>query len=297
MPGWRPAVPCLVTEPPTSAELSGLATLSWPARIAIGLLAAAAVGLTFLLWPQRRSNPDLSHGYFAPVVALILLSEARRGPYRYLRGGPALEAGLVVCLTAAAFAVATGGLYAAALGWSHAVVGFVFAAGLTLVLLAALLVFARDDVRLIPFNWAALLAAGLWLASAPIPPGTYGRITLALQLWVSGNVLRALHLLGVAAAQQGNIIELARTSVGVEEACSGVRSLISCIYAALFFSGFLVRRPWARAVVIALAAPLALGMNFVRSLTLTLIANDGIDISGGWHDATGYAIQIGRAHV
>jgi exosortase len=265
--------------------------LAWPARISLGLLVLAAAGVSCLLWPQWRSNPDLSHGLFAPVVAAILFAEARRsGPFRYLRPGPALTAGLAACLAAALLAVAAGGLYAAALGWSHAVVGFVLAAALALLLLAGLLVFAREDLRLIPLNWAALLGAGLWLASAPIPPGTYGRITLALQLWVSGNVLRALHVIGIAATQHGNIIELARTSVGVEEACSGVRSLISCVYASLFFSGFLVRRPWARGVVIALAVPLALGMNFIRSLTLTLLANAGVDITGTWHDATGYGI-------
>lgn len=280
----------MADQPPSPAQPGG-AALTWPARLGLGLLAAAATGLSFLLWPQWRTNPDLSHGLFAPFVPFILFTEARRsGPFRYLRPGPGLNAGLIACLAAALLAVAGGGLYAAALGWSHAVVGFVFALALVLLLFAGLVVFARDDVRLIPCNWSALLGVGLWLASAPIPPGTYGRITLALQLWVSDNVLRALHLLGIAAAQHGNIIELARTSVGVEEACSGVRSLISCIYAALFFSGFLVRRPWARAAVIGLAAPLALGMNFVRSLTLTLLANAGVDITGTWHDATGYAI-------
>jgi exosortase len=260
-------------------------------RSSLGLLALAVAGLSVLLWPQWRGNPDLSHGLFAPVVALILFAEARRaGPFRYLTPSRGLNAALAACLVAALLAVGAGGLYAAALGWSHGMVGFVFATALALFLLAGLLAFARADLRLIPFNWAALLGAGLWLASAPIPPGTYSRITLALQLWVSGNVLQALHLLGIAATQHGNIIELARTTVGVEEACSGVRSLISCIYAALFFSGFLVRRPWARALIIVLAAPLALGMNFIRSLTLTLLANDGVDISGTWHDATGYGI-------
>jgi exosortase/archaeosortase family protein len=52
----------------------------------------------------------------------------------------------------------------------------------------------------------------------------------------------------------------------------------------------LVRRPWARFLVIALAAPIALAMNFIRSLTLTLLANNHVDISGTWHDATGFAV-------
>src|SRR5207237_4001264 len=115
---------------------------------------------------------------------------------------------------------------------------------------------ADESLRLMPWTGSALVAIGLWLLSVPIPPGTYTRLTLGLQLWVSEAVLRALHLLGVAAIRHGNIIELARTTVGVEEACSGVRSLISCLFAGFFFSATLVRAPWARAVIIALAAPL-----------------------------------------
>ena len=131
---------------------------------------------------------------------------------------------------------------------------------------------------------------GLWPLCAPIPPGTYSRITLQLQFWVTDIVLNCLHLLGIAASTSGNIILLARTSVGVEEACSGVRSLLSCIVAAVFFSATLVRRPWARVLLIALAPPLAFGMNIIRSLGLTLLANAGVDIGGKWHDFTGFAV-------
>jgi hypothetical protein len=42
--------------------------------------------------------------------------------------------------------------------------------------------------------------------------------------------------------------------------------------------------------VILLAAPIALVMNFVRSLTLTLLANSGVHIEGRWHDVTGFAV-------
>ena len=78
--------------------------------------------------------------------------------------------------------------------------------------------------------------------------------------------------------------------MGVEEACSGVRSLVSCIFAGLFFSASLVTRAWARAVIIILAPILALGMNFIRSLALTLMANRGIEIEGFWHNLTGFAV-------
>jgi exosortase len=280
----------------TAATLSPSAVPAAPAPtllgwINLGLLAVLAAALTALLWPQWLHNPDLTHGLFMPVIFLLLVHEARTGGVpRYLPATALTRTALCAALALGLLLLAAGGLYAAALEWSHALVGFMLAAALSLLLLAALIGFSADSVRLVPFNWSSLLAAGLWVMSAPIPPGSYARLTLALQLRVSENVLHALHLLGIAASRHGNIIELARTSVGIEEACSGVRSLISCVFAGFFFSGCLVRRPWARVLIIGLAAPLALLMNFIRSLTLTLLANAGVDITGRWHDVTGFAV-------
>lgn len=260
-------------------------------RVDLVLLALMAAAYSCLLWPQWLHNPDLSHGLFMPLIFLLLVHEARNGgtqlflpDTRYTRTliGAVLTLGLLL--------IAIGGLYATALEWSHALVGFTLACALSLLLFAALIAFSSESARLIPFNWSALLAVSLWILSAPIPPGTYALVTLALQLRVSENVLHALHLLGIAASRHGNIIELARTSVGIEEACSGVRSLISCVFAGFFFSGCLVRRTWSRILIIALAAPLALVMNFIRSLLLTLLANGGVDIRGHWHDLTGFAV-------
>jgi exosortase len=156
--------------------------------------------------------------------------------------------------------------------------------------LAALTSFASEAVRLIPCNWNSLSALGLWLLCAPLPPGSYFRLSLAMQFWVTKNVLHALHFLGIAANRQGNIIELANASVGIEDACSGVRSLVSCVFAGLFFAACLVQRPWKRVLLVVLAVPLAVGMNLLRSLLLTLLANRGVDIAGAWHDATGFAV-------
>jgi len=142
----------------------------------------------------------------------------------------------------------------------------------------------------VPFNWTAGVAIFLWLLSSPLPPGTYGTLTHGLQSQVTGVVLGGLHFLGIAAVRYGNIIQLTTTSVGIEEACSGVRSLISCVYAGFFISAALVRRPGARAWIIVLAAPLAIAMNLLRSFTLTYLAHCRIDITGIWHDLTGYSI-------
>ncbi len=288
------AVPPAAAPPSVRCEAPGVPraarALAWGNGI---LLAALALAFTWYLWPQWLRNPDLSHGLLMPVVFLLLLGVGRRtGPPRFPRAGIGTVAATALPAIAALVGLGAAGLFAISLGWSHSVVQFTLAAAFAAALLAALAAFSADPVRVVPVNWAILAAIGLWLLAAPMPPGTYSRLTLELQGWVTGRVLGALHLLGIAARQQGNVIELAGATVGVEEACSGIRSLLACLFAALFLSGFLVRRPAGRVVLLVLAAPLAIAMNVVRSLALTLLANAGVEIRGGWHDVTGYAVLV-----
>ena len=290
------------------SPLAPFSRLPLAARLSALLLAALTLTLGLILWPHWRQNPDLSHGLFMPVIFLLLLRESRSGSLRFLgadrssrmdhpaqsRPGGSVEwvafTAQLACLLLGLLALAAGGLYAASLGWSHDLVSFTLTVAFVLLLAAGLLVFSSAAIRFIPFNWSAVTAIALWLLCAPIPPGTYSRLTLGLQLMVTENVLRALHLLGIAAVRHGNILELSSASVGIEEACSGVRSLISCVFAGLLFSASLVRRPWSRVLLIGLSAPLALVMNFIRSLTLTLLANSGVKIEGFWHDLTGFSV-------
>ncbi|MBP6507603.1 MAG: exosortase-associated EpsI family protein, partial [Opitutaceae bacterium] len=268
-----------------------LTSLPLSAKLNVGLLGVLLTAMGLMLWPHWRHNPDLSHGYFMPVLFLLLLHESRTtGTPRFLPQHWLRAVALVALLIMGLLALSAAGLYATSVGWTHAVVIFSLTCALILFLTAGLVSLAASEVRALPFNWPALVAIGLWILASPIPPGTYSRLTLSLQLSVSENVLHALHFLGIVATRNGNIIELANTSVGVAEACSGVRSLISCIFAGFFFSASMVRSPWARALIILLAAPLALLMNFLRSLILTIAANRGVDISGTWHDITGFAV-------
>lgn len=254
-------------------------------------LALFTGALVWRLWPEWTTNPDLSHGVFAPVIFGLLLWEGTRGgTQRWLPHSAALGIASLLGVALAVVLLGAAGLLAATLGWAHALVCFVLAAALALAWGGALLLLASDRVRAIPFNWTTLTAIGLWLLAAPLPDGTYRRIMLVLQHSVTSGVLESLHLLGIPAQQMGNVIELANTSVGVEEACSGIRSLISCLYAGFFFAAWLVRKPLRRAVLIVTAPLLAVAMNFIRSLALTLMANAGTDITGFWHDATGYGI-------
>ena len=151
------------TSPPLPAS-------GWVVVILAGLLAA---GFSVHLWPDWLHNPDLSHGLFAPVLFLLLLHEGRRHPAPYY---PPESRGLAVArgilLTLGVGLVFIAGLYAAAIDWSHALVGMALALALSSLLLAALLWLGTSRVRALPVNWTTLVAAGFWPLCAPIPPGT-----------------------------------------------------------------------------------------------------------------------------
>jgi exosortase len=279
---------------PPASGCTAFRALPWLARINALGLCAAACAFAALLWPAWRHDDDLSHGIFLPFLAVILAAESRRDPSpRFLRpgAGPFAACALMILASLASLAVATA--YAEAMGWTHSMAEFMLSAALAFALGAAWLGFADQRVRFLPLNWAAAVAVALWLFASPPPPGTYARLALFLQAGVTGGVVRVLHALGIAAYQDGNVIELARTSVGVSEACSGARSLVSCTVAGLFLSGVIVRRPGHRALVIALSPAIGLAMNFLRSLLLTLLANSGVSIEGRWHDITGSSIIVG----
>ncbi|HWA85828.1 MAG TPA: exosortase/archaeosortase family protein [Opitutus sp.] len=259
-------------------------------KVNAALLAVFLGVLVALLWPHWRSDPDLSHGFLALPLFLVLLYDSRSGTQRFLPPGRARTTLLGCLLAFGLLAVCASGLYAAALDWSHALVAFVLSVAFALLLAAGVAGFAAEGVRLLPLNWTSLVAIALWPLSAPIPPGSYTRLTIALQLSLPEAVIQTLHLLGIAAVRHGNIIELGSATIGVEDACSGIRSLVSCFFAGLFFSATLVRRPRHRAAIVVLSVVLAIVMNFLRSLTLTLLANSGVSITTRLHDATGFAV-------
>ncbi|MFY9925108.1 MAG: exosortase/archaeosortase family protein [Opitutaceae bacterium] len=275
----------------TASRCTPFRALHWLSRAnAFGLCAAVAV-FAWMLWPLWRTDDNLAHGIFLPFLSGILAFESRRDPSpRFLRGGAGLLAACAFLIVLSFTSLACAVVYASALGWTHSMAAFFLAAALALALGASWLAFADERIRFLPLNWAAAMAAALWLFASPPPPGTYARLASFLQSQVTHGVVKVLSALGIAAFQDGNVIELARTSVGVSEACSGVRSLVSCTVAGLFLSALLLRRKGDRTLVVVLSPAIGLAMNFLRSLLLTLLANAGVNIEGRWHDLTGASI-------
>jgi exosortase len=104
-------------------------------------------------------------------------------------------------------------------------------------------------------------------------------------------VLEVLHWWGVDAIRQGNLITLRTGTIGVEEACSGIRSLQSGIMAAFFLGEVFRFGFFSRGVLVVAAFSLALLGNFLRASGLSIVASaQGLEAIEKWHDLAGYLI-------
>ena len=82
-------------------------------QVNLVLLAALLVALSMFLWPHWQENPDLSHGFFMPLLFLLLLHESRNhGARRFLPPHPAKTALTFITIAAGLFLMGASGLYA-----------------------------------------------------------------------------------------------------------------------------------------------------------------------------------------
>ncbi len=133
-----------------------------------------------------------------------------------------------------------------------------------------------------------------FLVAVPWPTGFEGLMT---QSFMQANVNVTTELLafaGIPALQRGNVIEIATGLVGVDEACSGIRSFQATLMISLFL-GELYRLSVFRRVVLCFAGfALAFGFNIGRTFLLVYVASrDGIAAIGKWHDPAGVTILVG----
>lgn len=100
-------------------------------------------------------------------------------------------------------------------------------------------------------------------------------------------------LLGIPVFQQANVIETSRGLVGIDEACSGVRSFQATMMLALLFGEFYFLNFKHRGKLLLAGIALAVGSNILRTTTLVFVCTQrGLQVMGQWHDPTGVAILV-----
>jgi exosortase len=235
------------------------------------------------LWSQAWSAvPEQAYGWGVPALVLYMAWERnqdRPAPRPLLRAGRA-AAWALVAAGLLLFALALPVLEANAL-WPTAQWSGAFAA------------------LAVTLGGLALAGGWPWAEHFIFPLGfvcTALTWPTLLHVWIAGDLAAAnarlaaefVSALGHPAVVEGNIIVVANGSVGVAEACSGLRSLAAVWMAAWFFGEFF-RLNWPRRLgLVGVALMVALAGNLARTGFLTWqAAARGLAESESWHDPAG----------
>jgi len=261
------------------------------ARLALPLLFFAA--LWFVLCRQLSGewlvNEQYNYGWFVPFFALYLFwfrwqdrptpevrsqkLEVRSRLIAAFIGIPALFLLLPVRL----FEIATPEWRL--LSWIHA--GSVA----TLTLLYLWCVGGKPWLRHFAFPVAFFFVAVPWPTAVEVP------IIQGLMRMVANVAAETAMLLGIPAQVEGNLIRVSTGLVGVNEACSGIRSLQTSLMIGLLFGELKRLSVLHRVALVVGAVIIAVFANFVRAVFLvTVAATKNISEVSRWHDVAGYTI-------
>jgi exosortase/archaeosortase family protein len=294
------------------------------APFATALLLAAGF-LAFVAWDQShwwRVKEDYSFGWLVPAFVVFVVydrwprilsavaacrepgSPRAAGAAKWLLRalvGAALGGGVLMFLLGAFYRAGAGTSQPGTLAITLGAVGIV----LPLLFLnapeAPAVSPARKDggKKSAPWNDARvrltallLFPALVWLVSAPMVSAVESQLNLFLLRKVVTVVSFVFDFLGLPIEQQGNVLQLPSGSVGVEDACSGIRSLTGCLFAGSFLAAVFLDRWWKKIGLVAASLIMAFVANLLRSLFLTGWAYHfgAHAIDGRVHDTAGYAV-------
>ena len=235
---------------------------------------------------EWSANPQYSYGWSVPFLALYLLW--RRWEKRPAAGSPTLSAWIplgLVTLSAVAFLplrfLAEANPDWRLLSWSFAI--------------AAATLSLSFFYKLGGGKWLRWFAFPIlfFLVAVPWPMQFENAVVQTLMRADTSINVTLLDAIGIPAVQLGNVIEVKTGLIGIEEACSGIRSLQATLMISLFlgeFYGFALRR---RIVLLVAGAIFAFFCNLVRTGLLVWIgAKDAAKGIEAWHDPAGMVILL-----
>jgi len=249
--------------------------LALPALALLGLLIPTYYNVAMGLWQNEE------HGY-APLLAILalglILYHARGIHLAPKPGFPLLGASLLVL-----------GALGYALGRSQKIELLELAAGIPLLAGTLAIVGGREALHRMRFPLFFLVF------SLPYPAWVIDSLTNPLKLWISEGAEAVLYAWGYPVARTGVVVALGPYRLLVEDACSGLHSLIFLSALGLLYIHLTgPREPWHRLVLVAALLPIAVMANFVRVLILMLVTyhfGDAIG-QGYWHDLAGILLFV-----
>jgi exosortase len=127
----------------------------------------------------------------------------------------------------------------------------------------------------------------------PLPVLVYNSIAAPLQLFASEVSTTVAQAVGVSVYRDGNVIQLARTSLGVEEACSGLNSLSALMVGSVLLGFLLCSRARSRWLLFLFSIPLSVAVNVVRVTGTAIIADYHEEFAlGFYHSFSGWLVFV-----
>ena len=125
----------------------------------------------------------------------------------------------------------------------------------------------------------------LLLLATMVPPPVivFNKLAAPLQMFASTVSSRVAQAFGVSVFQDGNVIQLATTTLGVEEACSGLRSLSALMVMAMLMGFAQCDRPITRVILFLLSFPIAIFVNVIRVSGTAILADYDPQIAMGFY--------------
>jgi exosortase len=132
-----------------------------------------------------------------------------------------------------------------------------------------------------------------FLVAVPWPSGVEEFVVQTLtRLNVSATV-EVLGGFGIPALQHANVIEVSTGNVGIDEACSGIRSFQATLMISLFLGEFYRLNAARRVVCVIAGSALSFLFNLMRTTLLTWVAaRKGVAAIASWHDSAGITILV-----
>jgi exosortase len=264
----------------------------FPVQRALSVLFLAA--LWFVLCRQLSGewsiNQQYNFGWFVPFFALYLFwlrwqdrpqNESRISNLesRKRRAIAALVAipALLLLLPVRLFEIANPEWRL--LAWVHAA---------SVVTLTLLLIWCAGGIPWLchfAFPVAFIFVAVPWPTPVEVP------VIQGLMRMVARVAAETAMLLGIPAQVEGNLIRVSTGLVGVNEACSGIRSLQTSLMIGLLFGELKRLSVLHRVALVVGAVGIALFTNFLRAVFLVAVAaTENISEVTRWHDIAGYTI-------
>jgi exosortase len=264
--------PVAVRSHASDIRLSAWLTAAGISVLVIALYAEVLRDLALEWWTQ----PDASYGMLIPPLALYI-AYLKRGGTLAVPAEPDSR-GLVLIATGC-LAFLTGKL----------------AAEFFLTRISFVIVLAGLCWAFLGYRRTRALAFPLLLLFTMVPPPgiVYNTLSAPLQLLASKLASDIAQLLGVSIYRDGNIIYLATTSLGVAEACSGLRSLAALTVASLLL-GFLENVSlMGRLLIVLLSAPLGIAVNVFRVTGTAILADYDPELAlGYYHFFSGWLVFV-----